>query len=231
MAAALRADFSQIPVIAIDGPAASGKGTVAQRVAAVLGFHYLDSGSLYRLVGYSALMHGTAWSDEAVLGKLAATLPAEFRGTDILLSGEVVTELIRSEACSNAASRVAAVPSVRAALLNWQRKCRLPPGLVTDGRDMGSVVFPDAALKIFLTASTEARAERRYKQLKEKGINANLLILLRDLAERDTRDASRSLAPLHQCPEAHLLDTTEMAVVDAVDQVIDWFRRLVPCNK
>lgn len=219
------------PVIAIDGPAASGKGTVAQRVAEILGFHYLDSGALYRLVGYLALTKGIPWSDERALGAVASTLPAEFRNGEVMLSGEVVTDLIRTEACSEAASRVAAVPSVRAELLIWQRQCRRPPGLVTDGRDMGSVVFPEAVLKIFLTATAEARAARRYKQLKDKGINANLPNLLRDLIDRDVRDSSRSVAPLRQCPEAHLLDTTEMTVVDAVDQVVGWFRRLVPCSK
>ena len=205
--------------VTIDGPAASGKGTVAQRVAEVLGFNYLDSGALYRLVGYAALNDGIAWTDEARLEALACNLPAEFRNGDILLSGEVVTEGIRTETCSDAASRVAAVPSVRAALLAWQRKSRVRPGLVTDGRDMGSVVFPDATLKIFLTASAEARARRRYKQLKDKGISANLSSLLRDLTDRDARDASRSVAPLHQSPEAHLLDTTDMTVLDAVEQV------------
>lgn len=219
------------PVIAIDGPAASGKGTVAQRVAEILGFHYLDSGALYRLVGYLALTKGIPWSDERALSAVASTLPAEFRNGEVMLSGEVVTDLIRTEACSEAASRVAAVPSVRAELLIWQRQCRRPPGLVTDGRDMGSVVFPEAVLKIFLTATAEARAARRYKQLKDKGINANLPNLLRDLIDRDVRDSSRSVAPLRQCPEAHLLDTTEMTVVDAVDQVVGWFRRLVPCSK
>lgn len=221
----------QIPVITIDGPAASGKGTVAQRVADVLGFHYLDSGALYRLVGYAALKRGIPWTDEVHLEALASSLSAEFRKGDIFLSGEVVTEAIRSEVCSDAASRVAAVPSVRAALLAWQRESRVRPGLVTDGRDMGSVVFPDATLKIFLTASVEARAARRYKQLKDKGISANLTNLLRDLTDRDARDTSRSVAPLYQSPGARLLDTTDMTVVDAVDQVIDWFRRQVCCAK
>ena len=222
-------DPVRIPVIAIDGPAASGKGTVAQRVAETLGFHYLDSGALYRLVGYLALKKGIPWGDEFSLEKVASSLPAEFRGGNVFLAGEDVTDAIRSEACSDAASRVAAVPSVRAALLAWQRNCRLRPGLVTDGRDMGSVVFPDAILKIFLTASPEVRADRRYKQLKDKGIDANLPTLLQDLIDRDVRDATRSVAPLRQGPGAHLLDTTGMSVGDAVDQVVEWFKRF--CNK
>ena len=222
-------DPVRIPVIAIDGPAASGKGTVAQRVAETLGFHYLDSGALYRLVGYMALKKRIPWGDELALEKVASSLPAEFRGGNVFLAGEDVTDAIRSEACSDAASRVAAVPSVRAALLAWQRNCRLRPGLVTDGRDMGSVVFPDAILKIFLTASPEVRADRRYKQLKDKGIDANLPSLLQELIDRDVRDATRSVAPLRQGSGAHLLDTTGMSVGDAVDQVVEWFKRF--CNK
>lgn len=211
------------PVIAIDGPAASGKGTVAQRVAGALGFHYLDSGALYRLVGYAAIASSVAWEAEAHLSEIAATLQADFHDGEIFLSGERVTEAIRSEACSDAASRVGAVPGVRSALLKWQRNFRRLPGLVTDGRDMGSVVFPDASLKVFLTASAEARADRRYKQLKDKGIAAMLPVLLQDLRERDARDASRSVAPLKQYPGAFLLDTTAMTADEAVNQVLDWY--------
>lgn len=214
---------SSVPVIAIDGPAASGKGTVAQGVARELGFHYLDSGALYRLVAYSALRGGTALDDAEQLGRMAASLDAVFRDGEIFLSGQRVTEEIRSELCSDGASRVGAVPSVREGLLDWQRRCRRAPGLVTDGRDMGSVVFPDATLKVFLTASVEVRAERRYKQLIDKGITAMLPVLLQDLRERDARDASRSVAPLKQYPGAYRLDTTAMTAEEAINQVLVWY--------
>ena len=217
-------DALAVPVIAIDGPAASGKGTVAQGVARILGFHYLDSGALYRLVAYSAIGKGIAWTDATRLGEVAAGLRAVFRDGDIFLSEERVTEAIRSEACSDGASQVAAVPAVRNELLQWQRDFRRPPGLVADGRDMGSVVFADATLKVFLTASAEARAERRYKQLIDKGITARISVLLQDLRERDARDASRSVAPLKQYPGVYLLDTTAMTAGEAVDRVLDWYR-------
>ena len=213
---------AMVPVVTIDGPAASGKGTVAQGVAQELGFHYLDSGALYRLVGYLALRHAVSWNDEIALAALAHGLDARFEGGKIILSNEEVTEAIRSEACSDAASRVACVPSVRQELLAWQRDCRRPPGLVTDGRDMGSVVFPNAEVKIFLTASPEARAMRRYKQLKDKGINANLAVLLQDLIDRDQRDSKREVAPLVQFPGSCLLDTTNMTAAEAIRQVIEW---------
>ena len=219
--------MSAIPVIAIDGPSASGKGTVAQLVAERLGFHYLDSGSLYRLVALAALRSGASWDDEARLGSLAAALDARFEGGAIWRAGTVATEAIRDEACSDGASRVAAWPQVRAALLERQRGFRRRPGLVAEGRDMGSVVFPDSGLKVFLTASAEARAERRYKQLKQKGIAATLSILLQDLRERDARDAARSVAPLKQCPDARLLDTTAMSAADAAEQVLAWYRGAV----
>ena len=219
--------MSAIPVIAIDGPSASGKGTVAQLVAERLGFHYLDSGSLYRLVALAALRSGASWDDEARLGSLAAALDARFEGGAIWLAGTVATEAIRDEACSDGASRVAAWPRVRAALLERQRGFRRRPGLVAEGRDMGSVVFPDSGLKVFLTASAEARAERRYKQLKQKGIAATLSVLLQDLRGRDARDAARSVAPLKQCPDARLLDTTAMSAADAAEQVLAWYRGAV----
>ena len=218
--------MSAVPVIAIDGPSASGKGTVAQRVAQALGWHYLDSGALYRLVALAALRQGLSLTDEAGLGRLAAALPAEFRDAEIILDKQFVTDDIRTEECGRAASAVAALPQVRAGLLQRQRDYRQAPGLVADGRDMGSVVFPDAGLKVFLTASAEARAERRYKQLKEKGIGATLGALLQDLRERDQRDQSRSLAPLQQGPDARLLDTTGMSVAAATTQVLDWYRAL-----
>lgn len=212
--------WQAVPVIAIDGPSASGKGTVAARVAAALGFHYLDSGALYRLCALAAMQAGVALEDEAAVARLAAALPAEFRGTEILLDGQVVTEDIRSEACSQGASKVAALPAVRLALLQRQRGYARAPGLVADGRDMGSVVFPQARLKIFLTASAEERAARRHKQLSDKGISANIQTLLQDLQERDARDAARSVAPLQQCADAHLLDTTRLSIDAAVAAVL-----------
>jgi len=209
-----------IPVIAIDGPSASGKGTVAQRVAEALGFHFLDSGALYRLTALAALRAGVALDDEAGVAAVAAALPAEFLGDRILLAGDEVTEAIRAEDVGVGASKVAALPAVRAALLDRQRAYRRLPGLVADGRDMGSVVFPEAPVKVFLTASAEARAERRYKQLIEKGMPANMHTLLQDLRERDARDAARSVAPLRQCEDADLVDTTPMGIEEAVAAVL-----------
>jgi len=211
------------PVIAIDGPSASGKGTVAARVAAALGFAYLDSGALYRLSALAAQRAGVSWDDEAGVAALAATLDIEFKGEDILLAGAPVGDAIRSEDISAAASRVAALPAVRAALLFRQRAFNRLPGLVGDGRDMGSVIFPQAALKVFLTASAEERATRRYKQLIGKGFSANLPDLLADLQQRDERDAQRSVAPLRQEADARLLDTTQLSIEDAVNQVLAWF--------
>ncbi|MDY0012818.1 MAG: bifunctional 3-phosphoshikimate 1-carboxyvinyltransferase/cytidylate kinase [Rhodocyclaceae bacterium] len=213
-----------VPVVAIDGPSASGKGTVAARVARALGYHYLDSGSLYRLVALAAMRAGVALDDGAALASLAAELPAVFRDGSIELSGEDVTEAIRSEACSSGASKVAAVAAVRDALLARQRAYRRAPGLVAEGRDMGSVVFPDATCKIFLTASVEARADRRYKQLIEKGMAASMESLSQDLRERDERDASRSVAPLRKLPDAHLLDTSGLDVDQAVTAALGWIR-------
>ena len=214
------------PVIAIDGPSASGKGTVTARVAERLGFHCLDSGSLYRLTALAAARAGVSLDDEAAVAAIAATLPATFAGGCILLAGDDVSEAIREEASSIGASKVAALPAVRNALLARQRAYRQPPGLVADGRDMGSVVFPDAALKVFLTASVQARADRRYKQLIGKGMSANISTLLQDLEERDARDAARSVAPLQQCPDAHLLDTTALSVDQAVTAVLEWLEAL-----
>ncbi len=214
-----------VPVIAIDGPSASGKGTVAARVAEALGFAYLDSGSLYRLVALAAMRAGIALDDEPALARVAATLPAEFAGERVRLAGDDVTDAIREEACSVGASKVAVLPAVRAALLDRQHDYRRAPGLVAEGRDMGSVVFPDAEHKFFLTASAEARADRRYKQLKEKGLAANMESLLEDLRDRDARDAARPVAPLKQLPDATLLDTTEMGVGEAVSFVLEHVRR------
>ncbi|MDO8464112.1 MAG: (d)CMP kinase [Gallionella sp.] len=209
-----------VPVIAIDGPSASGKGTVAQRVAAKLGYHYLDSGALYRLLALAAQQHGVALDDEAGLAALAARMDIRFDGADIWLDGALAGDELRGEQCATAASRVAALPGVRAALSGKQHAFRRAPGLVADGRDMASVVFPDAALKIFLTASADARAERRYKQLKEKGMDANIAALLQDIQTRDERDTRRSVAPLQQATGASLLDTTALNIEQAVQEVL-----------
>lgn len=216
--------MNAVPVIAVDGPSASGKGTVAQLVAERLGFHYLDSGSLYRLVALAALRSGVSLQDEAGLAMLAGALEARFEAGEVWLAGEPATDAIRDEACSNGASKVAAFPAVRRALLARQRAFRRAPGLVAEGRDMGSVVFPDACLKVFLTAAVEARAERRYKQLKGKGITATIDTLLKDLRERDARDTARSAAPLKHCPDAYLLDTTAMSAAEAAERILAWYR-------
>jgi 3-phosphoshikimate 1-carboxyvinyltransferase len=220
------------PVIAIDGPSASGKGTVAQSVAAALGYHFLDSGALYRLAALAAMKANVSLDDEQAVATVATSLPAEFAGDRILLAGEEVNEAIRAEEVGNGASKIAALPAVRTALLDRQRAYRRFPGLVADGRDMGSVVFPDAPVKVFLTASAAARAERRYKQLIEKGMPDNMRPLLqdivKDLRERDARDAARSVAPLKQCADADLVDTTALAIDEAVAAVMDSVRRGLP---
>lgn len=214
---------SHIPVIAIDGPTASGKGTVAHRVADRLGFHYLDSGALYRLTALMALRRATPLSDEHGLAKLAEHLPASFSGGEILLANENVTQLIRAEEVGNMASKIAALPAVRQALFALQLGFRRAPGLVADGRDMGTVIFPHAQLKVFLTASTEARAQRRYKQLIDKGFSANIEDLLSDLKARDDRDTYRAIAPLMPAEGAHLLDTSNMTADEAVEEVLKWY--------
>ena len=210
------------PVIAIDGPSASGKGAVASRVAEALGFHYLESGALYRLVALRALQTGE--DGEGQLAGIAAGMAVTFRRGSIVLDKQDVTDEIRSEAVGNKASEVARHPTVRQALLKRQRALREPPGLVADGRDMGTIVFPDAALKVFLTASPEVRAERRYKQLIDKGIAANLRSLSRDLAERDERDKKRSVAPLVPAPDSQVLDSSALSIDQVVEQVLGWWR-------
>jgi len=214
-----------IPVIAIDGPSASGKGTVAALAAKELGFHYLDSGAIYRVTAYAAQTRGVDLADEAGLAELARGLDLHFDGVEVYLDGRPVGDAIRTEEAGRAASRIAALPALRAALLELQRGFRKAPGLVTDGRDMGSVVFPDATVKVFLTATAEERAQRRYKQLIEKGFDASLPALVQDLRERDARDASRASAPLHQAADAHLLDTTALTIAQAVDRVLGWYRQ------
>lgn len=214
---------SLIPVITIDGPTASGKGTVARMVAGQLGFHYLDSGSLYRLTALSAFENNVLGEDEEGVARLAMTLPCRFEGERVFLAGEDVTLDIRAEDIGNTASRIAVLSKVRAALHQLQKDFRKAPGLVADGRDMGTVIFPDAPLKVFLTATVEARAKRRYNQLIEKGFSANMDSLLKDLAERDARDMNRATSPLKQAEGAYLLDTSEMTAEEAVAKIISWY--------
>ena len=218
--ALLKSVVQPVPVIAIDGPSASGKGTVAQRVAATLGFHYLDSGALYRLLALAAQRDGLVLTDDSGLAALAERIEIRFEGEQVWLDGVLVGDELRGESCASAASKVAALPKVRTALLAKQHAFRRSPGLVADGRDMGSVVFPDSILKIFLTASAEVRAERRHKQLMEKGINANIAALLLDIRARDKRDVQRSASPLQQAHGASLLDTTALNIEQAVYEIL-----------
>ncbi len=211
-----------IPVIAIDGPTASGKGTVAQLVAEHLGYHYLDSGALYRLVGFASFKVGVSTASEPDLIPISENLNVNFQGDRVFLAGEDVTDQIRQEEMGKRASEVAVHTGVRNALISRQRAFRQKPGLVADGRDMASVIFTDAATKVFLTASAEARADRRYKQLIAKGFSANIQVLLQDLRERDARDANRSNSPLKAVEGAHHLDTTSMTIEEAVNQVLKW---------
>ncbi len=217
-----------IPVIAIDGPSASGKGTVAQRVAQKLGYHYLDSGMLYRLLAVAAQRATISLDDEASLATLAMNMEIRFEGALTWLDGTLVNEQVRNEQTAAAASKVAAFPAVRAALLHKQHAFRQAPGLVADGRDMASVVFPDASLKVFLTASAEARAERRFRQLIEKGMGANMTDLLQEIQHRDERDTRRSAAPLQQASDATLLDTTELNIEQAVAKVLSLYGKQAP---
>lgn len=219
-------ETEKIPVITIDGPSASGKGTVAQLVAQKIGFHYLDSGALYRLVALKALLSHADIQNADQLADIAKCLDIVFKNEQIYLDGVIVTENIRTEQCGLLASQLAAYPQVRAALTERQRAFRQSPGLVADGRDMGSVIFPDAMLKIFLTASAEVRTQRRYNQLKEKGISANIADLLHDIKKRDERDSNRSIAPLQQSADARLLDTSALTISQAQDAVLSWYNEI-----
>ncbi|HWX10942.1 MAG TPA: (d)CMP kinase [Trinickia sp.] len=218
--------FHQTPVITIDGPTASGKGTVATLVAAQLGFHLLDSGALYRLAALASLRYNVPPDAADALAALVDDLHITFREGCAQLDGVDVSNEIRAEEVGNRASAIAVHQPVRAALVARQRAFRKEPGLVADGRDMGTVIFPDAALKVFLTASVEARAARRYKQLMQKGFSAKLDDLLRDLRERDARDSNRAAAPLKPAADAKLLDTSALSIDQAVDQVVEWYRAL-----
>jgi cytidylate kinase len=215
--------MTQAPVIAIDGPTASGKGTVAARVARALGFHYLDSGALYRIVALRALETGTALTDADALARLAASLRPQFTGERVWLDGRDVAAAIRTEDVGVAASRIAVHVSLRQALLELQWSFRQMPGLVADGRDMGTVVFPTARLKVFLTASVEARAQRRYKQLIEKGFAATLATLLQDLKSRDERDSKRAAAPLKPAEDAYQLDSSDLSIDEVVAMILHWY--------
>jgi cytidylate kinase len=218
----------RVPVLAIDGPSGSGKGTIAARLADILGWHRLDSGALYRSVGLAATRQGMPLDDADRLARLTADIDLSFStrgGTELVqLDGCDITEAIRAEDAGRAASAVAALPAVRAALLQRQRDFARAPGLVADGRDMGTVVFPAADLKVFLTASAEERARRRYKQLKEKGIDVSLRGLSKGITERDERDSSRSVAPLKPAEDARVLDSTDLSPMEVVRQILDWLR-------
>lgn len=216
-------ETNPIPVIAIDGPSSSGKGTVAAALARRLGFHYLDSGALYRLTALSVIKAGVDPDDEAACEAVARAMKPVFRDDKIYLHDEDVTQAIRAEAVGLAASRVAALPAVRRALTDLQRDARQAPGLVADGRDMASTIFPDAILKVFLTATPEARAQRRYKQLIAKGISANLSDLTRDLAERDRRDRERKAAPCVPAEGARVLDNSDMDAEQTLETVHRWY--------
>jgi cytidylate kinase len=220
-----------IPVVAIDGPSGSGKGTIARRVAQKLGWALLDSGALYRLVALAALQRGIALDDVRALAQLAARLDVRFDSDvhgdeQIWLAGEDVTASIRTEDCGAGASAVAALEPVRSALLGLQRGFRRAPGLVADGRDMGTHVFMDASLKVFLTASPRERARRRHKQLKDKGIDVSLAALSRDIEERDRRDSERSVAPLRPAEDARILDSSGKSIEDVTQTVLDWMSEL-----
>lgn len=212
-----------IPVITIDGPTASGKGTVAHRVAKQLGFHYLDSGALYRLTALSAIKQNISLENEVMIAQIARALPCRFVKGHVFLNEQDVTDSVRAEKIGVSASKIAVLPMVRQALVDLQKSFKTMPGLVADGRDMGSVIFPEATQKIFLTASVAARASRRYKQLIEKGFSANMEDLSKDLAERDERDMNRSTSPLKPAQGAVIIDTSEMTADQAVQEVLNLY--------
>ena len=215
---------ADVPVIAVDGPGGSGKGTITTRLANFLGWHFLDSGALYRLAALVVMKRQVPLDDEAALGEIAADLDIRFetRGNEVIswLEGEDVSDRLRHEATGVMASKIAAIPAVRAGLTGRQRRFRQAPGLVADGRDMGTVIFPDAKLKIFLTASADIRAQRRYKQLKEKGESVNLTRLFKEIKARDLRDQSRKIAPLRPAEDAVLIDSTELSIDEVFNKIV-----------
>jgi cytidylate kinase len=219
--------MSHVPVIAIDGPSASGKGTISQLVAEALGFHYLDSGALYRVVAFAAKQNGIRWADADALTGMTKMLDIRFEHGAVFLGNQEISQEIRTEEMGKGASEVSAHPQVRSALTALQQDFAKPPGLVADGRDMGSVIFPQAVLKIFLTASAETRAERRCKQLQQKGQPADYEAILQDLQLRDNRDLKRSAAPLVQTADALLLDTTHRSIDEAVEFVLDAYKKRI----
>lgn len=226
--------MSDIPVITVDGPSGTGKGTICSYLADWLHWHFLDSGALYRVLALAAEKHHIANDDEVALGRLAGDLNVEFKVAEagslveVVLDGQVVTDQIRTETCGNAASLIAPIASVRQALLARQRAFHQAPGLIADGRDMGTVVFPEATLKIYLTASAEERAKRRYKQLKEKGISANLRDLSAAIAERDERDSTRAISPLKPVEDAIVIDTSLLDIDAVLANISELVRHKVP---
>jgi cytidylate kinase len=220
-----------VPVITIDGPSGSGKGTVSKRIATELGWHFLDSGALYRLLACAAQRDGVGLDDAAGLAELAGRINGQFGVTPdgvevVRLDGADVTQVLRTETTGNAASRLAALPEVRTALLAWQRRFRRLPGLVADGRDMGTVVFPDADLKIFLNARPEVRAARRHKQLKDKGIEVPIEEIVEEVRARDLRDSSREVAPLLPAADALVIDNSDQDIAVTVAEIIQRIRAI-----
>ena len=213
-------------MITLDGPSGSGKGTVARALSARLGWHYLESGALYRVLGLLAQRDRVSLDEVDRLVALAGRLELSFRNDAVFLGDEEIGDQIRTEEAGDRASRIAPLPEVRAALLKWQRRCARPPGLIADGRDMGTVVFPEADCKIFLTSSAEARAKRRFKQLREKGFDVNITQLLRDIGERDRRDASRSVSPLKRASDAFELDATDLSIDEVMAVVLDQVKKI-----
>jgi cytidylate kinase len=225
-------EIPDVPVIAIDGPSGSGKGTIARRVASSLGWHLLDSGALYRLVALAAQEQGKSVAEPQVLAGIAGDLNIRFSMDEagdeqVWLDGKEVSDKLRTEDCGLMASKVAAIPAVRGALLELQKDFRQHPGLVADGRDMGTTVFPDAGLKIYLTASAEERAKRRHKQLKDKGIDVSLAALSRDIEDRDRRDSERSVAPLRPAEDARLLDSSNLTIDEVTQAILGWAKESI----
>lgn len=217
-------DYS-IPVITIDGPAGSGKGTIAALLSAQLGWHLLDSGAIYRVAAHAALVAGVALDDAEALVSLIKGLEMDFADGKVWRNGEDVSLAIRTQPCADATSRISAIPGVRSALLDKQRAARHAPGLVADGRDMGTVVFPDACVKVFLTASVDVRAQRRLKQLSQQGINANLTALIQEIAERDERDSNRAVAPLRPAEDAIVIDSSILSPDQVLELILRVYKR------